>query len=631
MTAPLIGVENVTTPQWAAVGHDAATVSFSRALRGLPEVISVVLRLAWRSSRRLTVLAGLAQVVAGVVTAFGLLATSDVFVALLREGPTPARLAASLPAIAVVVGSYALRALLDTAVAAVEASLRPLVTRAADEEVTAAVARVDLVSFEDADFRELASQGGRHGVRAIDTSLRSVADLISSGISMLAAVVTAALLNPWLAPALLLAALANGWAAGKVSKLNHQHFLDNVTRTMRKGVVEEVATHRDFALERHALTLQERLLDEYRTITTSLAREEIRLAHRGNLVQLGGRTLAGLGTAFAYLVLGFLLYSGGMALALAGTAVLAMRTAYTALSSTTNAVNTLYENSFYIGYYRTLLAEGARRAPTPSTITAPEDPDLISLDDVSFTYPGQQTPAVNGVSLTVRRGEVVALVGENGSGKTTLGKLITGLYVPGEGVVRWDDVDLATTDRHSVHSAIAVIAQAPAQWPMTAGHNVLVGRLDRADPDGAAWHDAITRSGADEVLATLPDGANTVLSKHFNDGQDLSGGQWQRMGVARGIYRDAAVLVADEPTAALDAKAEARVFEGLREASARRTTILVTHRLANIRNADRIVVLDQGRVIEQGTHQELMSLRGHYFELFELQASAFREGLVSLP
>ncbi|GGP60392.1 multidrug ABC transporter permease [Saccharothrix coeruleofusca] len=624
----LIGVENVATPEWAKRSRKAVRVSLGTAVRSLPRAIRLVGALAWRTSPKLTALAVAVHVLSGCVTAFGLLATADVFAALLREGPTPQRLAQSLPALAVVVGSYALRAALDAAVAAVESSLQPRVTRAANDEVTAALVRVELLAFEDADFRELARQGGRQGVRSLETSLRQLTALLSSTITLLAAVVTVALLNPWLAPALLLAATANAWAAGRMSRLRYEHFLDSVTRTMRQRVVEEVATFREFSLERHALTLQERLLAEHRRIAESLMADQIRMAHRTNGVRLLGRALAGVGTGAAYAVLGLLLYAGALDLALAGTAVLAMRTGFSALSATTGSVNSLYEDSFYIDFYLKLIDEGAARRQRSTGVQAPHDPERITLTGVSFTYPGKEEPALRDVDLTVERGEVIALVGENGSGKTTLGKVLTGLFPATSGTVRWDGVDLAEADLRSVHSSVAVIAQEPARWPMTARTNVTVGRLDREDPDGAAWREAVTGSGADEVIASLPAGPDTVLSRQFNDGQDLSGGQWQRMGIARGTYRDAAVLVADEPTAALDAKAEARVFEGLRRATARRTTVLVTHRLANIRNADRIVVLDRGRIVEQGTHEELMAARGHYHELFELQASAYRGDLL---
>ncbi|WP_370950458.1 ABC transporter ATP-binding protein [Amycolatopsis sp. cg5] len=616
-------------PEWAAVDQRVIAAGFGQAVRTMPTAAGEVVRLAWSASPRLTMLAAVVHVASGCVTAFGLLATANVFTALLREAPTPQRVLDSLPAIAVVVGSYAVRALLDAAVAAVEGALKPKVTRMADDTVTAAVIRVELLAFEDADFRELARQGARYGVRAIETSLRGLADLVSSAIALLAAMVTAALLDPWLAPVLLLAAAADAWASAKVAKLRYRHFLGTVSRNMRKFVVEEVATYRTLALERHALKLQEPLLAEYSRISESLMREESKLEHQSNVVRLIGRTARGAGTAVAYLVLGLLLYNGSMALALAGTAVLAMGRASTALSNTIKAVNSLYEDSFYIGYYRKLIAESARRRAPVSGLTAPSHPGEIRLDSISFTYPGQDEPALREVSLTLRRGEIVALVGENGSGKTTLGKLLTGLYPPSEGAVYWDDVNLAAADHRTVHENIAVIAQNPAEWPMTAGTNITVGRLGRADPERAAWTEAIVSSGADEVLESLPLKENTVLSKKFSDGQDLSGGQWQRMGIARGIYRDAAVLVADEPTAALDARAEARVFAGLQHASTTghgsRITVLVTHRLANIRNADRILVLEKGVLLEEGTHDELVEAGGLYAELYEIQASAYRK------
>jgi ATP-binding cassette subfamily B protein len=361
---PLIGVENVKMPEWATVDQRVVAAGFKQAVRTLPAAIAVVVRLSWRTSPRLTVLAGIVHVVSGCVTAFGLLATANVFTSLLQDGPTPQRVVDSLSSIAVVMASYGVRALLDTAVAAVEGALRPQVVRAANDEVTASVVRVNLLAFEDADFQELARQGARYGVRSIETSLRWLADLVASIIALLASMLTAGLLNPWLAPVLLLAAVGDGWASARVAKLNYQHYLDTVGRNIRKSVVEEVATYRHLALERHALVLQEPLLGEYRRITESLMREESRLAHRSNLVRLTGRAAAGVGTAAAYVVLGALLYFGAMELALAGTAVLAMRTASNSLSNTMRAINSLYEDSFYIDFYNKLL----RRSRRPKTL-----------------------------------------------------------------------------------------------------------------------------------------------------------------------------------------------------------------------------------------------------------------------
>ncbi|WNV82805.1 ABC transporter ATP-binding protein [Umezawaea sp. Da 62-37] len=619
----LIGVEDLEPPRWASVDEQVAAAGTWRTLSAVPSATALVIRLAWRTSRWLTALAGVVQVLSGCATAFGLLATASVFSQLLQEGPTPQRLVSALPSIALLVGSLALRALLDSAAGAVQGALTPRVRRAAQDTLNTAVIGVDLAAFDDPDFRELVRQGGRHAMTSIEVANRVVADLVSALISLVAAMVTAGVLNPWLAPVLLLAAVADGWAAMRVAKLGYANFLRMVTRQLRLFVIENLMVARDMAVERFALTLQEPLIAEHRRIADDVTAEEVRMEARKTVVRLAGRALAGVGTGIAYLVLGFLLYSGRMELALAGAALVAMRTAATALSTTMYAVNQLYEHSFYIDFYRRLLLAAHARHHVSTGVTAPSDPGVIRLEGVTFTYPDADRPALADIDLEITRGEVIALVGRNGSGKTTLGKIITGLYAPDEGRVLWDDVDIAAADPQSVHSRISVISQQPARWPMTAGHNIRVGRLDRQDPHGRGWAEAVDQSGARSVLEELPRGEKTVLSKDFKDGHEPSGGQWQRIGVARGIYRDAAILVADEPTAALDAKAEETVFAGLRHAGRSRTTILVTHRLANVRHVDRIIVLEGGRITGRGTHESLMASGGLYRDLYEIQARAY--------
>lgn len=633
----LIGVDDLEPPEWAAVDEQVATASMIHTLRAMPAAISVVARLAWSAVPQLTTVAVAVHLLSGCATAFGLFATASVFDQLLEAGPTPQRVAASLPSILILVASYSVRAILDGAVSGVEGALIPRIRQAAQDTLNAKVIRVELLAWEDADFRELVRQGGQAGVSRVETSVRGIAEVASSVVSMVAAVVTAGVLNPWLAPVLVLAAAADGWTAMRMAKLGYQSFLKMVSQTLRLFVVENLMVARDVAMERHALTLHDTLLQEDRRIATGITAEAVTLAGRRTRIRMIGRALAGLGTAVAYLVLGLLLYIGSMPLALAATAVVAMRTASSSLSNTMRSINSLYEDSFYLGFYQRLLGEADRRQRVCDGPIAPTDPLEIRAAGLSFAYPGEEMCALQDIDLTIHRGEVVALVGENGSGKSTLAKLLTGLYRPTQGSVTWDGVDLANADTASVHSQIAVIAQEPARWPMTAEANIRIGRLDYTDAGNDRWVAAIKSSGADDVLASLPTGGDTVLSKEFRNGQDLSGGQWQRVAIARGIYRDAPILVADEPTAALDAKAEARVFAALQHAfranadsSTTRTTILITHRLSNIRHADRIIVLAHGRIVEQGTHDELMSRSdGVYRELFEIQAHAYESGAPS--
>ena len=625
---PLIGVNGIAAPKWAAAGRAAADATWWQTVRSIPAAVATVARYSWQASRRLTVVAAVLHVLSGCVTAFGLLATADVLTALLEQGPTPQRVVASLPSIALVVGAFALGALLDAGIALVQGMLTPYVEMAAYDEMHVAVLDVEAAAFDDADFRELVRQGGERGVHAIHTSTQGVADLMSSAVSMVAAMATVAVFSGWLLPAMLVAAGIDAWAAMRAAKLNYESFLRMVTRDRQQWVIGDLITSRDAAVEVRAFTAQPTLLAEYRRVAAILAAETVGVERRQTWIRLVGRAAAGLGTALAYVVLGWLLYTESMPLALAGAAVVAMRTGSTALRSTIYQVNRLYEQSFHIDLFRKLLTEAAtRRGPEP-VASAPVNPAMITLRDVTFTYPGQSSPAIEGVSLEIRRGEVVALVGENGSGKSTLGRLITGLYRPSAGQVLWDGTDIATAHRHTVHSQVSIITQEPLRWPVTAADNIRVGRLDRDSRDGTLWTGHAVTSGADEVIESLPHKENTILSRLYEEGKDLSGGQWQRLSVSRGAYRDAPVLVADEPTAALDARAEAKVFGALqvagRDDHGERTTVLVTHRLANVRHVDRIVVLEQGRVTEDGTHDELMARGGLYAELYSLQAEAYR-------
>lgn len=621
---PLIGVEDIPPPQWA-LDRAPAQARGRRSLKPFVSAIVIVARLAWAASPVLVTTAFGLQALSGVVTAFGLLATADVFTSLLEQGPTPQRVIDSLPAIALFALALAVRSVLDTATAVAEAALGPRVSRAADDEVTAAVIGVDLLAFEDADFRELARQGGQNGVRSIGVAVREITGLTAALISMLSALLTVGILSPWLVPVLLLAAIADGVASAWVARLRYAHFLGAVTREIRRSVIAEAATDREFALERHALTLQEPLLAEYRRVSVQLMREEIRLEHRAARVLFVGRAVAGTGTAVAYVLLGALIYLGAMELALAGTAVLAMRTSSGALATTMRGVNAVYENSFYIGLYKRLLTDAVLLTSVPAPDDTAGPPQEIRLDGVCFTYPEGERASLSDVTMTVRRGQTIALVGQNGSGKSTLGKLLVGLYPPTLGTVSWDGRDLADLDSRSVHEQIAVVAQSPAAWPMSARHNVQVGRLDRHDPGDEGWASALDRSGARQVIASLRHGASTMLSKQFAQGQDLSLGQWQRLAIARALYRQAPVLLMDEPTSALDPHAETRVFEELRRAESRtgRISVVVTHRLANARFADEIYVLDQGRIVQRGSHDELVAQEGLYRSMYETQSAAF--------
>jgi ATP-binding cassette subfamily B protein len=247
----------------------------------------------------------------------------------------------------------------------------------------------------------------------------------------------------------------------------------------------------------------------------------------------------------------------------------------------------------------------------------------FTFEDVGFRYPGAERWAVRHLSFTLRAGEVLALVGENGAGKTTLVKLLARLYDPDEGRILLDGRDLRDYDLEELRANIGVIFQDFVRYHLTAADNIAVGRIE-ARGDRARIVAAAERSLADEVIRKLPDGYEQVLGKRFRKGIDLSGGEWQKVAIARAYMRDAPVLILDEPTAALDARSEFGVFQRFKELSEGKTAVLISHRFSSVRMADRILVLAEGEVEAMGTHQELLGQKGRYAELFELQAAGYR-------
>jgi ATP-binding cassette subfamily B protein len=260
-------------------------------------------------------------------------------------------------------------------------------------------------------------------------------------------------------------------------------------------------------------------------------------------------------------------------------------------------------------------------APSAVPTTATTNGEVV-FDGVTFAYPGTGHVALDDVSMRIAPGETVAIVGRNGAGKSTLIKLLCRLYDPTEGRILLDATDLRDIDPAAVRRLIGGMFQDYVTYQATAAENIGLGELGRIE-DRDAVEEAARKGGADALLGRLPEGWDTPLGKWFDGGVELSGGEWQKIALGRAFMRDARILVLDEPTSALDAQAEFELFARLRRLAAGRTAIYISHRFSTVRQADRILFFEQGALVEQGTHDELMALRGRYARLFTLQAAAY--------
>jgi len=269
------------------------------------------------------------------------------------------------------------------------------------------------------------------------------------------------------------------------------------------------------------------------------------------------------------------------------------------------------------------LRVGPKICSKPDALPAPRPiRDGFTFEKVTFSYPGSRRRILDRLDFRLEPGERIALIGENGQGKTTLVKLLTRLYDPTEGRILLDGVDLREYSMEDLHSQIGVIFQDFMRYEMTARENIAVGRIELAQ-DGAVCH-AAEKSLADEVIQKLPKGYEQLLGLRFEGGVDLSGGEWQKIALARAYFRDAQLVILDEPTASLDARSEYDVFQRFAELTEGKIALLISHRFSTVRMADRIVVLEDGRIVEQGSHRQLLSQNGQYAAMFELQASSYR-------
>ncbi|MEU1753319.1 ABC transporter ATP-binding protein [Micromonospora matsumotoense] len=607
---------------WMHHATEFAHTSFRAVARRLPRLVREAIALAWATNRRDTLVAIGLNLAAGVMTTLGLLATTGVLRELFAAGPTPDRVRAALPALVLAAAAVTAKGTLTVTAGWAQARLIPQINYAVELRLFETTTAVELAAFDDAGFAEEMDRVRDRGMAEAASIVDHTVNLITGVVGVLATAAAVTVIQPVLLPCLLLAAVPEAVTAVRMARRQYLDMLARINRRRRMWMLAHLMANRHTAAEVRAYQMRDFLLTEFRRMMTVETAALLRLARAQSRTRAIGMSVGGIAAFAIYAVLGGLLLTGVVALAAAATALLALQSARSSLALAVYATNNLYEDALYYQDYRDFLDRADSRTTAGQGRPAAGF-ERIELDRVSLRYPDTEAPAVDEVSLTVRRGEVIALVGENGSGKTTLAKLIAGLYRPTGGVIRWDGVDVAELDPAATAAQVAVMTQEWWKFPFTAAQNIRIGRHDRSpDAAGPTVEDAARSAAAHDMIAGLPFGYDTLLAREFKNGHDLSGGQWQRLVAARGLYRDARLLICDEPSAALDARAEHALFQHLRRRPDR-TVVLITHRLANVRHADQIFVMDHGRLVQQGNHDALMAADGPYRELFELQASGY--------
>jgi ATP-binding cassette subfamily B protein len=585
------------------------------------------LHLVWQSAPSWTVASIALLVLQGILPLLSLY-LSKLIVDAVSTGLTTTEKTAALGrimALVILAGAIALIGnLCGSLVKLVSTAQTQLVTDHVQSILHAKSVEVDLEYYENAQYFDALHLAQQEAAYRPPTILN---ELIQAGQSAISLVAIAALLFAlhWgIAAGLFVAAIPGLFVRLKYAKKLYRKQREWTSKERRADYFNWMLTSVSYAKEIRLFNLGSLFQRQFRDLRSSIRKEKLTLATRTFIAEWAIQCSA---TLAVFVAFGFIAYQALWGAITVGSLVMyyqAFQRGQAALQEMLSSLASLYENSLFLSHlYEFLELKRAVAEPLyPQAVPTPMQFG-IQFDNVQFRYPGGTRPLLEDISLTIRSGETIALVGENGAGKTTLIKLLCRLYDPTSGRITVDGIDLRQFQTTDLRREISVVFQDYAHYNLTARENIGFGNVNQL------FHDdeirlAAKKAGADKVIASLPYRYDTILGKEFEEGEELSIGEWQKVALARAFLRQAQIIVLDEPTSALDAIAEHQVFEQFRQLTQGRTAILISHRLSSIKLADRIYVLQGGRIVESGTHNELMRLNGSYAHLFETQAQYYR-------
>lgn len=483
---------------------------------------------------------------------------------------------------------------------------------------------LDLYFFENAEYYDKLENARREADHRALSILNDGFSLVQNAITLASFIALLLAFSPLLALLLLGATIPLFIAQTRFSELRFRLLTWRAPEARRMMYLERLLTNSESAKEVKLFGLGEPLLKRYHDLFWKFYSEDTALAKRRSAISVGFGVLTSLSYYSAYAWIVFRTVTGAITLGSMTLYLTVFRQSQGTFQGMLQNMNALYESALFMSnLYGFLGLEPQMKASgVPLKVPRPIARG-IEFRNVSFRYPGRSEWALRNVSVAIGPGEKLALVGANGAGKTTFIKLLTRLYDPTEGQILLDGVDLREYDIDDLRLRIGVIFQDFVRYMMTAGENIGFGQIEALD-DRPRIERAAEKGGADEVIATLPQGYDTMLGAWFERGRELSGGQWQKIALGRAFMRDAEVLVLDEPTSSLDAEREYEIFQRFRRLTEGRIAILISHRFSTVRMADRIAVLENGALIELGTHRELLEKDGVYARLFNMQAEGYR-------